>query len=165
MSKKSVAVRIAGRDYKILSDGDPDALQRIASYVDKAMDQVRARTRTVDTLHVSVLTCLNLAREILALRDPQNGAVDERRMRSLIENVESILDREFSPAAESADEASVADADVRPDHGDETRTIDLPSVDRLHERAVVSAQSDSEATDSVVMPETRVAAGGRDRAS
>ena len=66
MGKDSVAVRIAGHEYKIRSDGDVDALREIASYVDRAMARVRERTGTVDTLDVAVLTCLNLAREIMA---------------------------------------------------------------------------------------------------
>ena len=100
MSKKSVAVRIAGHKYKILSDGDADSLRKVASYVDQAMDRVRERTRTVDTLDVSVLTCLNLAREILALREQERGqknvAVEDDRMRSLIERVETVLGGEIS---------------------------------------------------------------------
>ncbi len=44
MSKESVAVRIAGHNYKILSDGDVGQLKKIARHVDEAMDQVRKRT-------------------------------------------------------------------------------------------------------------------------
>ena len=165
MSKKSVAVRIAGHQYKIRSDGDAEALQEIASYVDKAMDRVRARTGTVDTLDVSVLTCLNLAREILVLRDQQSGDVGDGRMRSLIERVEMVLDRDFSTGAQSVGE-SVGESRAENDSNDtgEARTLDLPSVEVLHERA--STASGSEASDTVAMPEARAAAaGGRERAS
>lgn len=72
MSKKSVAVRIAGHEYKILTDGDGGSLRQIAADVDRAMKRVRDRTGTVDTLDVAVLTCLNLAREIIDLRDQSN---------------------------------------------------------------------------------------------
>ena len=66
MSKKSIAVQIAGHKYKILSDGDGESLREIAGYVDAAMNRVRERTGTVDTLDIAVLTALNLAREIIA---------------------------------------------------------------------------------------------------
>jgi cell division protein ZapA (FtsZ GTPase activity inhibitor) len=168
MSKKSVAVRIAGHQYKIRSDGDAETLQEIASYVDKAMDRVRARTGTVDTLDVAVLTCLNLAREILVLRDQQSGDVGDGRMRSLIERVEMVLDGDFFTGAQSVGE-SVGESRAENDLNDsnqegEARTLDLPSVEVLHERA--STASGSEASDTVAMPEARAAAaGGRERAS
>jgi len=171
MSKKSVAVRIAGHNYKIRSDGDPDALQNIASYVDKAMDRVRAGTGTVDTLDVSVLTCLNLAREILALREQQNGGVGDERMRSLIERVELVLDGDFSSGVEGTDQASddgaENSANAAPSNAaGETRTLDLPSVEMLHERGGTgSASKDSDSADVPAMPEARAAAGGRERAS
>ena len=85
MGKDSVAVRIAGHEYKIRSDGDVDGLREIASYVDRAMARVRERTGTVDTLDVAVLTCLNLAREIKALHEEQvpagSTAVAENKLR------------------------------------------------------------------------------------
>ena len=162
MSKKSVAVRIAGHNYKILSDGDADSLRKVASYVDQAMDRVRERTRTVDTLDVSVLTCLNLAREILALRDQKNVAVEDERMRSLIERVETILGRESVAEARSVEsDRSQAEGEER----ESARTLDLPSVESLRDRA--TASSDASAADSTEapIPEARVAAGGRERAS
>ena len=92
---KPVAVRIAGHEYKIRSDGDGEALREIAGYVDRAMNRVRERTGTVDTLDVAVLTCLNLAREILALHDQQkpDGAtvVEAGELQGLIDRVESML--------------------------------------------------------------------------
>ena len=84
-----VPVRIAGHEYKIRSSGDPAQLQQIGGYVDRAMKRVRDRTGTVDTLDVAVLTCLNLGREILALRQRGEGqnagaSVDALQLRSLI---------------------------------------------------------------------------------
>jgi cell division protein ZapA (FtsZ GTPase activity inhibitor) len=185
MSKKSVAVRIAGHDYKILSDGDPASLQQVASYVDHAMDRVRERTGTVDSLDVSVLTCLNLAREILALRQEKSEAVEDDRMRSLIERVETVLDGERSSGAVADDVAAavtdgtgtdvveVADskdgsqrAPTRDSDGvDSARTLDLPSVESLRERTTAASGARGEAAAEDSMPEARVASGGRERAS
>ena len=165
MSKQSVAVRIAGHNYKILSDGDADSLRQVASYVDEAMDRVRERTRTVDTLDVSVLTCLNLAREILALRDQKNVAVEDERMRSLIERVETILGRECAGEESEADDVDADDSQAGGEERESARTLDLPSVEVLRDR--VAASSDASAADSTdaPIPEARVAAGGRERAS
>ena len=72
--RRAVAVQIAGHEYKIRSDGDEEGVVRIAGYVDQAMQRVRERTGTVDSLDVAVLTCLNLAREILSIHGAIHGA-------------------------------------------------------------------------------------------
>ncbi|MEE3325788.1 MAG: cell division protein ZapA [Myxococcota bacterium] len=101
MSKKSVAVRILGQEYRIRSDADEEWLQHVAACVDAAMDQVRERTKTVDTLDVALLTCLNLAREVLELREREAPAVDpteeaehKERLRALIDMAESAGSRQ-----------------------------------------------------------------------
>ena len=72
-------------------------------FVDAAMAQIRDRTGTVDTLDVAILTALNLARELLALRENarevEPAPVETERMRALIERVEWVL-AEARPAAE-----------------------------------------------------------------
>ena len=162
-SGESVAVRIAGHEYKIRSDGDPDGLRDIARYVDQAMSRVRDRTRTVDTLDVAILTCLNLAREILVLRGerlPKGAAtVDELRLRTLIEQVEETLGwlSEDSGAAETTVEQ---ESPIAP-----PRTLDLPSRESLSERTGGhDSDNHSEELDEG-LPEARMASGGRDRAS
>jgi cell division protein ZapA (FtsZ GTPase activity inhibitor) len=177
MTKKSVAVRIAGHDYKILSDGDPASLQQVASYVDRAMNRVRERTGTVDTLDVSVLTCLNLAREVLALRQEKNESVEDDRMRSLIERIETVLGGERSSGAvadhvaaivtDVADSKDGSQHDMTSDSDDvdSARTLDLPSVESLRERTTAASGARGEAAAEDSIPEARVASGGRERAS
>jgi len=98
MTKRTVAVRISGQEYKIRSDADESSLQRVAQSVDAAMDQIRKRTGTVDTLDVAILTSLNLAREVLTLRELATSSSDEpsesERLRGLIELAESALGTE-----------------------------------------------------------------------
>ena len=157
-TRRGVSVRIAGHDYKIRSDGDDEGLIRIAGYVDRAMQRVRERTGTVDSLDVAVLTCLNLAREILATREQRSDVVEDGRLRSLIEQVESVISREAAAPAGSVEERdrSTATSDERP------RTIELPSVESLRER-MSSSSSDGDLGDREASPQARVAAGGRDR--
>lgn len=95
-AKRAVSVRIAGQEYKLRSDADAEWLQQIAAQVDRAMEQIRERTRTVDSHQVAVLTALNLAREVIVLREARDDArasledaVDPERLRALIERVES----------------------------------------------------------------------------
>ena len=68
----------------------------MAACVDGAMEQVRERTKTVDTLDVALLTCLNLAREVLELRESQSpdskpieDPAQTERLRALIDLAES----------------------------------------------------------------------------
>lgn len=104
MNKAVVSVQISGQEYRIRTDADPDSLHRVAGLVDAAMNQVAARTGTVDTLDVAVLTSLNLGRELVALREKTEavGAVqaaeavdaagEQQRLRDLIGLAESALE-------------------------------------------------------------------------
>ena len=91
-ARRSVAVRIRGREFRILTEGDEDRLQRVAGLVDQTMSRVERHTGAVDTLDVAMLAALNLARELLEIRE--SGAptgVDADRLRSLVEQAESAL--------------------------------------------------------------------------
>ncbi|MDE0884594.1 MAG: cell division protein ZapA [Myxococcota bacterium] len=96
MSTKSVSVRLQGRDYQIRSDADSDWLQEVAGYVDEAMNQIREKTKTIDTLDVALLTSLNLAREVIDSRatpgQPSSPSLDDGRLKSLIELVEGVAE-------------------------------------------------------------------------
>jgi cell division protein ZapA (FtsZ GTPase activity inhibitor) len=94
-SKRAVAVRIRGQEFRILSDDDEGWLQRVAGYLDETMATVEERTGTVDSHDVALLTALNLARELVELRErepvarTQGPAAD--RLQHLIELAESAL--------------------------------------------------------------------------
>lgn len=91
-ARRSVCVRIRGKEFRVLTDGDEDELQRVAGLVDQTMGRVERHTGAVDTMDIAMLAALNLAREILELRE--TGAVagpDADRLRSLVEQAESAL--------------------------------------------------------------------------
>ena len=94
-SKRAVAVRIRGQEFRILSDDDEGWLQRVAGYLDETMATVEERTGTVDSHDVALLTALNLARELVELRDrlptARKQAASEERLQRLIELAESAL--------------------------------------------------------------------------
>lgn len=99
MAKQSVSVRIRGKEFRIRSDEGEDSLRRVASYLDETMERVEQRTGAVDSLGVAMLTALNLAREVLELREGRPSAsADPEGLRALIEVVESALE---APAARS----------------------------------------------------------------
>lgn len=94
-AKRSVAVRISGHEYRIRSEADEDSLQRVARYVDETMDRIRSRTGAVDSLEIALLTALNIARELVELResldDAPAAAPAPARLQALIERVEAAV--------------------------------------------------------------------------
>jgi cell division protein ZapA len=74
VTKRTVPVEILGQEYRIRSDSDASTIRRAAALVDETMAKVRDRTGTVDTLDIAVLTALNIANHLIALRDGAAGA-------------------------------------------------------------------------------------------
>lgn len=164
--RKAVAVRIDGSEYKIRSDGADESLVRIAGYVDRAMKRVRERTGTVGSLDVAMLTCLNLAREILALHEKRADPVDDDRLRALIEKVEAALPVDGRAPTERPAEHSNGDVQDGAGQRETSRTLELPPVEDLRDRMVASAASTAPAQDDAALegrPRARAAGGGRER--
>ncbi len=80
------AVKILGREYRIRDGVDEDQLQRATEHLDGVLKQVQRTTS--DTHDAIVLAALNLASEVLRLRDVQG--TEEQRLRRLIEQIESV---------------------------------------------------------------------------
>lgn len=91
MSRRSVAVEISGRQYRILSDADEESLQRVASYVDETMERIRTRTGAVDSLEIALLAALNIARELVDARSGGAVAPSPTELRGLIDRVEAVV--------------------------------------------------------------------------
>ena len=90
--KTSVTVRLRGRELRIRGTEDEASLQRVASHLDETMTRLEQRTGKVDSLDVALLTALNLAREVIELREGRSAShVDTRRLRALIETAEASL--------------------------------------------------------------------------
>lgn len=94
-ARPTVTVRILGHEYRIRSDGDPEGVHRAARLLEDTLERVRGRTSTVDSLDVAVLAALNLAHQLVGLREGAGGApgerVDPERLAALAELVESAL--------------------------------------------------------------------------
>lgn len=95
MAKRSIAVRILGAEYRIRSEADEASVRRVAALVEETMMRIRDRTQTVDTLDLAVLAALNLANDLLALRDGAErevsgdlAPIDPDRLARLIATVE-----------------------------------------------------------------------------
>jgi len=78
-------IKIMGHEYRIRSDSDPEHLQAVADYVDRVLREVSESTK--DTQDAAVLTALNVASELLELR--QLESVPRERIQALIDLVDS----------------------------------------------------------------------------
>ena len=68
MEKQRITVRVAGKDYALVSSDSPEHLTRVAAYVDRQITETTFATRMPrDT--VAVLVCLNIADELMKAQD------------------------------------------------------------------------------------------------
>ena len=91
-----MTIRIRGQEFRIRTNDDEASLQRVAQYLDDTMAKVEQKTGTVDSLQLAMLSALNLARELVAIREGRapgevSPGVDPVRLQSLIELAESAL--------------------------------------------------------------------------
>ena len=90
--KRTVPVKIQGREYRIRADRDEDSVHRAAELLDETMTKVRARSGTADSVDIAVLAALNLASALGG--DRTGGASRETiddRLATLAQLVESTL--------------------------------------------------------------------------
>lgn len=59
--EKKISVKIQGKEYVINCTDDEEHIQKIAYFIDKKLDQVKAINPSLDTLKASTLVSLNLA--------------------------------------------------------------------------------------------------------
>ncbi len=84
---KPTTILILGREYRVRSDDDETHLNSVAAHVD-AMLQDLKRT-TPDTQDAAILAALNLASDLLRIRDHGTG-VSGARIQALIDLVDSV---------------------------------------------------------------------------
>ena len=72
--RRAVPVEILGKEYRVVTDRDDAWIHRVAELVGRAMERVRDETETVDSLDVAVLTALQLAQNLVILREEGSGA-------------------------------------------------------------------------------------------
>ena len=74
MNKNKVVVHLMGRDYTLVTDQQPDKVQRLSRYVDQRR---RMRELMIDTSRenmLPVLTAMTLADELFTAQDEVNRA-------------------------------------------------------------------------------------------
>ncbi|MGI6239204.1 MAG: cell division protein ZapA [Christensenellales bacterium] len=68
MQKIRTTVKIAGKEYTISSYDDEAYVQRVATYVDRRMEELNAATR-LPSAQLAVLTAMNVTDDMLKAHD------------------------------------------------------------------------------------------------
>jgi cell division protein ZapA len=80
MQKIRTTVKIAGKDYTITSYDDEAYVQRVATYVDRRMEELNAATK-LPSAQLAVLTAMNVTDDMLKAHD------EIRRLRAELADV------------------------------------------------------------------------------
>ncbi|MBW2039102.1 MAG: cell division protein ZapA [Deltaproteobacteria bacterium] len=89
MVKRGAEVEIFGKRYVLKSDFPEKQVREVGTYVDGKMREVAEETKTVDTLHIAILTALNIAHEYLQ----EKGEKEEllQRIEEMAERLEEFI--------------------------------------------------------------------------
>ena len=68
MDKQKTTVRVAGKEYPLVSSDSPEHLYRVATYVDRRITETAFATR-MNKESVAVLVSLNMADELMKAQD------------------------------------------------------------------------------------------------
>ena len=97
MQRIRTTVRIAGKEYTIASTDTEEYVNRVASWVDRRMNELAAATRLPAT-QLAVLTAVNAADDMMKSRD------EIRRPEAELEDLRAKLAAQHEAAAEPAPE-------------------------------------------------------------
>ena len=89
MDKRSVEVEIFGHRYTLKSEFPEAQVKRVADYVDGKMREVAKGTTSVDSLHIAVLTALNIAQDYLQEKGGQEELL--QRIKDKAERLEEFI--------------------------------------------------------------------------
>ena len=68
MEKQKITVTVAGKNYTLISGDPPEFVKRVAAFVDRRLSETAAVTN-LPSGQAAVLTCFNLAEELLKVQD------------------------------------------------------------------------------------------------
>jgi cell division protein ZapA len=93
-SSSGVNISILGKEFTVACpDSERTALMGAARELDRRMREVQDSGKVIGTERCAIIAALNLANELLALRDQQNALPPDldRRLQSLVGRIDSVL--------------------------------------------------------------------------
>jgi len=89
--KSVTCVTVLGQEYSLRSDASVEEAQNVARFVNERIEQAVRSSRGADTHGAIVLTLLNIAGELLRLKDSGGTAAIEERLQYILAKVEAAL--------------------------------------------------------------------------
>ena len=80
MEKQKISVRVAGRNYNLVSSDPPEYVRRVANLVDRRLNEMEL-AGGMPPQQAAVLACFNLMDELLKAKD-ENTALKRRLMQA-----------------------------------------------------------------------------------
>ena len=99
MEKQKTTVRVAGKEYTLVSSDSPEHLARVAAYVDRKISETALATRLTSD-KAAVLTALNIADELMKSHDENS-----RLRRELMTLRQALEDKQQAEAQRSHQDA------------------------------------------------------------
>lgn len=74
--QKPVEVTILGQKFVVRSDSEETYIKNVASFVDKKMNEILQKTKSVSNLNVAILTAMNIADEFFSFKKKKDQSAD-----------------------------------------------------------------------------------------
>lgn len=90
MSQKSVEVSIMGQKFMVRSESDDNYVVEVANYVNKKINDIVAKTKSVPSLNVVLLAAMNIADEYLKYKNKKDHSsqIVEKKIAQMIEYID-----------------------------------------------------------------------------
>jgi len=95
-NKRTIQVKIYGKEYSIRSTEDPEIVEEVARYVDSKMTETHKGANSSSPVEAAVLAAMNITGELFherALNEKLKSELDDRS-RALVERISSMLETE-----------------------------------------------------------------------
>lgn len=88
--KKPHQVSLLNQSFTIETDAADQHVKAVASFVNKKIKETQKQTQTASSLHVALLTCLNMADELIRYQDQtdERKNLAEKKIQDLLEIVD-----------------------------------------------------------------------------
>jgi cell division protein ZapA len=99
MSAETVTIKLQGKDFRVSCEpSEKEDLLAVAAFLDWKMGEIAKQTKS-NGERLAVMTALNLAHELISLKEP-SGAIDDRDLKRRIVAMEARLDATLAPQEE-----------------------------------------------------------------
>ncbi|MFH1654293.1 MAG: cell division protein ZapA [Pseudomonadota bacterium] len=88
--KQTVEVTIMGQKFLIKGDSDETYVKEIANYVDRKVNEVQSKTKSVASLNVVILAAMNIADEFFKFRKEKDDKFQkvEKKIQNMVELID-----------------------------------------------------------------------------